>query len=123
MHFITSKCYIQLPITSRIRSIVHCHRGCEFEPRRRTFLWILYLHQFIYLEVLFIIIISKPFGLINIALMIASNAYPIELMHSVASHICVFVFDNALCIMYFLQPATLPTELYKLISNSFQNYT
>ena len=43
MHFITSKCYMHLPITSRIRSIVdkslvHCHRGCEFESRRRTFL-------------------------------------------------------------------------------------
>ena len=25
--------------------------------------------------------------------------------------------------MYFLLPGTLPTELYKLISNSFQNYT
>ena len=90
---------MHLPITSRIRSIVdkslvHCLRGCEFEPRRRTFLSILYIYQFIYLEVLFKIIIKKPFGLIDIALMIASNAYPIELMHSVASRIRVFVFDN-----------------------------
>ena len=26
--------------------------------------------------------------------MTANNAYPIELVHSVASHICVFMFDN-----------------------------
>ena len=41
-------------------------------------------------------IISKPFGLPNIALMTEKNAYLIELMHSVASRICVFVFDNVL---------------------------
>ena len=41
-------------------------------------------------------IISKPFGLSNIALMTEKNAYHIELMHSVASRICVFVFDNVL---------------------------
>ena len=49
----------------------------------------------IYLKIYFIII-SKPFGLLNIALMAANNAYPIEVMHSVESRICVFVFDNVL---------------------------
>ena len=37
---------------------------------------------------------SKPFWLLNIALMTANNVYHIELMHSVASRISVFVFDN-----------------------------
>ena len=36
----------------------------------------------------------KTFGLLNIALMTANNAYPIELMNLVAFRICVFVFDN-----------------------------
>ena len=50
--------YAQSP--RRIRSIVdelfvHCHRGCEFEPRHRTLFFcmcvftILYFYQFIYL--------------------------------------------------------------------------
>ena len=39
------KCYMHIPITIRIRSIVdeslvHCYRGCEFEPRHFTFLFI-----------------------------------------------------------------------------------
>ena len=36
-----------------------------------------------------VVIISKPFRFINIALMTADNAYPFELMHSVVSRIYV----------------------------------
>ena len=52
-----------------------------------------FFNLFIYLKIK-VIIISKPFGLLNIALMKANIAYLIELMNSVASRICVFVFDN-----------------------------
>ena len=91
---------MHIPITRRIHSIVdellvHCHRGCKFRPLHPTlFFSILYFHQFI---ILFIDIIHNHFqtiGLLNIALKAASNAYTFESMHSVASRICVFVFDN-----------------------------
>ena len=82
-------------------SLVHCHRGCEFEYGHHTlFLCVFFrfyiFYQFIYLFDLKYIIHNyfKPFGLMNIALMTANKAYPIELMHSVASLICVFVFDS-----------------------------
>ena len=91
---------MHMPITRRIRSIVdeslvHCHRGCAFEPCVLcVFLrFYIFINLIIYLKILFIIV-SKPFGLLNIALKTANNAYPIELMHSVASRVCVFVFDN-----------------------------
>ena len=94
---------MHIPITRRIRSIVdeslvYCHRGCEFDTCYRTLFFLCYFPFYIFIN-LFIylnnfIIISKPFGLLNIALMTANNAYPIELMHSVASRICVIVFDN-----------------------------
>ena len=58
-----------------------------------VFRFYIFMNKFIYLKIKFIII-SKPFWLLNIALMTANDAYPIELMHSVASRICVFVFDN-----------------------------
>ena len=45
--------YMHISITSRIRSIVdevlvHCHRGCEFEPCHLAF-FIFYFYLFIYL--------------------------------------------------------------------------
>ena len=55
MPFITSKCYMHIPITRRIRSIVdeslvHCHRGCEFESRHFTLFFVFFMfYQFIYL--------------------------------------------------------------------------
>ena len=66
---------MHIPITRRIRSIVveslvHCHRGCEFELlRQRTFFYNFILY---YLKISFITI-SKQFGLLNIALMTANN--------------------------------------------------
>ena len=56
----------------------------------------IFINLFTYLHVFkdLFIIISKPVGLLNIALMTKNNAYPIGLMHLVASSICVFVFDN-----------------------------
>ena len=52
-----------------------------------------FINLFIYLKKLFIII-SKPFGLLNIALMTANNAHPIELMHSVASYVFSCLMDT-----------------------------
>ena len=48
---IHQKCYIHIQITRRIRSIVdkslvHCHRGCEFEPRHSTMLFYFFLIYF-----------------------------------------------------------------------------
>ena len=92
---------MHIPITRRIRSIVNkslvrCHWGCEVEPRHPTLFFhsILYFYQFIYLFIDIIHSHSKAFGLLNIALMTANHEFPIELMHSVASHIRVFVSDN-----------------------------
>ena len=46
MHFITSKCYIHIRIIVD-KSLVHWHRGCEFEPRhsRMLFFFILFFYQ------------------------------------------------------------------------------
>ena len=55
---------------------------------------ILYFYKFIYLFIDIVHSHSKTLGLLNIALMKANHALPIELMLSVASHIRVFVFDN-----------------------------
>ena len=93
------KYFMHKPITSRIRSIVdgslvHCHLRSEFESCHRT-LWFFFvfffyfMFLFIYLFLDIIHIISKLFWWINIALMTANNAYPIELMHSVVSRIYV----------------------------------
>ena len=65
------------------------------------FFFFVFFFDFIFLLIhLFIdifITISKPFRLINIALMTANNAYyPIELMHSVVSPHIGQVFDNVL---------------------------
>ena len=76
------------------QSLVHCHRICEFEPRHRTlffvcFFPIIYFYQFIYL---FKDIFQNNFQ--TITLTTQNNKYPIEVIHSVASRICVFVYDN-----------------------------
>ena len=92
---------MHIPITRRIRrvvdeSLVHCHRGCELEPCQHTFFVfsIIYFYQFIYLFKDKTHNHFQTIWLLNIALMTTNTAYPIELMHLVASCICVFVFDN-----------------------------
>ena len=91
------------PITSRIRSIVdgllvHCHEGASSNPI--TVPCVVFFFRFFFDFICFIILFIyryhyhfKPFRLINFALMTANNAYPIESMHSVVSHIRS-VFDN-----------------------------
>ena len=80
------------PITTSIRStvdrsLVHCHAV------RIPSLYLVY--SFYILINLFIDIIHNHYQtILNIALMTEKDAYPIELMHSVASRICVFVFVN-----------------------------
>ena len=56
-----------------------------------SFSFFFFFRFYIFINLFFFrfIIISKPFRLINIALMTANNAYPIELMHSVVSRIYV----------------------------------
>ena len=94
------------PITRRIRSIVdgshvHRHGACDFESRHRTlsFFLLLFLDFRFLLINLFIFRYNsysffKLFWLLNIALMTPNDAYSIESMHSVASRICVFMFDD-----------------------------
>ena len=74
-------------------SPVHCHGGCEFDPRHCTL--------FVFIDLYYLSIcrynclnIIKPFRLLNITLMTANNAYHTESMHSVASRKCVFAFNN-----------------------------
>ena len=89
---------MHIPIRRRFRSIVdespvHCHRGCEFEPRHLPSFFDFIFYQFIYLT------INNHFKHIWVAeyrFNDSKNAYPIELMHSVASRVWVFVFDNVL---------------------------
>ena len=74
-------------------------RGClrfvivVFPDHTHLLCLLYFFHLFIYLKIYFIII-SKSFGLLNITLITANNADPIELMHSVASCICFILFDN-----------------------------
>ena len=76
---------IEVPTLNPV--IVPCFL-CIFFLRFYTF-----INLFIYLKIRFKII-SKPFGLLNIAYMTANYAFPIEFMHSVAFRICVFGFVN-----------------------------
>ena len=62
----------------------------DFEPCHYTFL--LFIHLYNCLNIIHIK--SKSFRLLNIALMTAKSTYPIELMHSLSSRICVFKFAN-----------------------------
>ena len=69
-------------------SLVHSHGGCEFEPRHCTSFFItVYFYLCINLCNCLNIIYNK-------FLIISVSGFPIELMHSVASRICVFVFAN-----------------------------
>ena len=79
-----------------VESLVHCHGGCEFEPRHRTLLFysILYFYQFRYNC---LTIIHNAFQTIYVSVdrfNVSKKAYPIELVHSVTSRVCVLVFAN-----------------------------
>ena len=86
---------MHIPITSRIRSIVDERLTAVIEVASSNPVTLpFYFHQFIYL---FIDIIHNHFQSIWVAEYRSNdsnNAYPIALMHSVSSRICVFVFDN-----------------------------
>ena len=73
-------------------SLVHC----QFDPRHCTLFFFFFFFDLYYLFIsrYNCLKIIKPFGLLNIALLTANNAYHTESMHSVASRICVFAFDN-----------------------------
>ena len=66
---------MHIPITRRIRSIVnaslvHCHGGCEFEPRDRTLFFVCFFRFYIFINLyiyLFIDIIHNHFQTIWIA--------------------------------------------------------
>ena len=53
--------------------------------------------------------------MLNITIMTANNAYPIELMHSVAYRICVIVVDNVPFDGHFV-------KMLKLFSNNDKGY-
>ena len=70
-------------------SLVHCHRGFEFESRHHTLFFFVFRSD-IFINYLFIDIIHNYFQTI----FAAEYRFNAELMHSLASRICNFVFDN-----------------------------
>ena len=92
---------MHIPITRRIRSIVDESHVPVIQVASSNpvtvpcfFFSILYFYQFIYI---FKDIIHNHLQTIWVAenrFNDTNNAYPIELMRSVASRICIFVFDN-----------------------------
>ena len=97
MRFITSTYQSQGEFRSIVdESLVHCHRGCEFEPVTGAvscFSSGFFYFDFFRVFCLFIDIFHNHLQAIWAAEYFFN---PIELMHSVASCICVFVFDNVL---------------------------
>ena len=78
-------------------SLVHCWRVCEFIPHHHT----IFIFFFVYFLIfLYNCLNTMPnhfqnFSVAKHSFMKANSPYPIELTHSVASHISVVLFANA----------------------------